>query len=416
MNPACGPAHKPPSYPDPERAEALLSLGDEITELSAHLDAGTYQLLQLIGRFDQQERLARHGHSFLCPLAELALWLESRRCPRTGPGCRALPGLPKISAAFREGRVSYSKVRAMTRVATAANEDVLLDVALGGTASHVERQVRVYRNIKRSDALKLENLRHTQRELSWFEDDDGSWVFKGRFTPEQGALISKALDAAMEQLFTEQKNVPEEVSAETSRSQPLEHPVPQGVASRRADALQRMAEAFLSTEASNASSGDRYLVNIHTAVETLKTNGTGAESALEDGGRVSAETSRRLSCDCSVVQWRDRPAVNRSTLVANLARFHRLFAAPYNVATAVAASRAAPARTLSMPTTSSIGPMGVKLRWKTWCCCAAGITGWCMKKVLVLKPDFWAQLISPCPAEKSFHPAPHRFLRKRHRT
>ncbi|MSQ99548.1 MAG: HNH endonuclease [Xanthomonadales bacterium] len=82
----------------------------------------------------------------------------------------ALPGLPKISAAFREGRVSYSKVRAMTRVATAANED-----------------------------------------------DDGSWVFKGRFTPEQGALIRKALDAALAQLFIEQKNIPDDVSAETSR-------------------------------------------------------------------------------------------------------------------------------------------------------------------------------------------------------
>ena len=104
-------------------------------------------------------------------------------------------------------------------------------------ASHVERQVSVYRRIKRADALKLENLRHTQRELSWFEDDDGSWVFKGRFTAEQGVVIGKALEAAMEQLFIEQKNIPDDVSAETSRSQPLDQPVPHPIASRRADAL-----------------------------------------------------------------------------------------------------------------------------------------------------------------------------------
>ena len=195
----------------------------------------------------------------------------------------------------------------MTRVATAANEEVLLDVALGGTASHVERQVSIYRHIKRGDALKQEKLRHAQRELNWFEDDDGSWVFKGRFTPEQGALIRKALDAAMEQLFTEQKSVPDDVSAETSCSLPLDQPVPQGIASRRADAMQRLAEVFLSRDAGNISSTDNYVVNIHTEMETLKTDGAGAESELEDIGHVSAETSRRLSCDCSVVHWRDAP-------------------------------------------------------------------------------------------------------------
>jgi hypothetical protein len=262
-------------------------------------------MLQLIGRFDEQG--GWHGTGIL----SCAHWLNWRCGLNLGAAreqvrvARALPGLPKISAAFREGRVSFSKVRAMTRVATATNEDVLLDVALGGTASHVERQVRIYRHIKRCDALQLENLRHTQRELTWFEDDDGSWVFKGRFTPEQGALIKKALDAAMEQLFVEQKNVPDDVSAETSRSQPLDQAVPQPVSSRRADALQRLAESFLSGTEHQCSGGDRYLINIHTEMETLKADGAGAESELEDAGCVSAETSRRMACDCSVVHWHE---------------------------------------------------------------------------------------------------------------
>jgi hypothetical protein len=196
-----------------QRRSHIEQLEDDITELAAHIDAASFRLLELIGSFDQQR--GWHGTGIL----SCAHWLNWRCGLNLGAAreqvrvARALPGLPKISAAFREGRVSFSKVRAMTRVATAANEDVLLDVALGGTASHVERQVRIYRHIKRADALQLENLRHTQRELTWFEDDDGSWVFKGRFTPEQGALIKKALDAAMDQLFVEQKNVPEEVSA-----------------------------------------------------------------------------------------------------------------------------------------------------------------------------------------------------------
>lgn len=127
---------------------------------------------------------------------------------------RALPGLPKISTAFREGKVSYSKVRAMTRVATDKNEEALLQVALSGTASHVETQVRLDRKTKRIEALQQENLNHAHRELSWYEDDDGSWIFKGRFTAEQGVLLKKALEAASDQLFEEQQYVPDNVSAD----------------------------------------------------------------------------------------------------------------------------------------------------------------------------------------------------------
>ncbi len=320
---------------------------------------------------------------------------------------RALPGLPKISHAFRAGRVSFSKVRAMTRVATKDNEDVLLNVALGGAASHVERQVRLYRNIKRGDALKQENLRYAQREMNWFEDDNGSWVFKGRFTPEQGALIRKALDTAMDQLFIEQRNVPDEVSAETSRSLPLDRPVPQGIASRRADALQRLAEVFLSRDAGNISSTDNYVVNIHTEMKTLQAEGAGAESALEDSGHVSAETSRRLTCDCSVVHWRDAPGGEPLSVGRKPASFHRLFVAPYTGGMAAAASPVAPAPALSMRTTSRTGQTAVKLRWKTSYCCVVGITGWCMKRDLVCRPGHSARSTSLFPVANSYHRALH---------
>ena len=134
---------------------------------------------------------------------------------------RALPGLPKILASFRIGKVSYSKVRAMTRVATPKNEEVLLNVALHGTAAHVETQVRLYRKIKRFEVLEQENLRHAKRELSLYQDDDGFWVLRGRLTTEQGALLSKALDAASDQLFEEQEQVPEEVATDREKNLPL---------------------------------------------------------------------------------------------------------------------------------------------------------------------------------------------------
>jgi hypothetical protein len=86
----------------------------------------------------------------------------------------------------------------MTRVATVKNEEYLLMIATHGTAAHVERLVSKYRMVKRIEALEQENTRHAQRELSWFVDDDGYWVVRGRFTLEQGAVIQKVLEQVME--------------------------------------------------------------------------------------------------------------------------------------------------------------------------------------------------------------------------
>ncbi len=301
------PGHLPSArkYPDLQHFEDLSRLGDEITEMAAHLAAGTCELLELIHIFDEEEGWSFPG------IASCAHWLNWKCSMSMGTArervrvARALPALPKILAAFRIGKVSYSKVRAMTRVATWRNEDVLLNVAFHGTAAHVETHVRLYRKVKRIEALEQGEVQHAKRRLSLYEDDDGPWVMSGRFTPEQGALISKALDAAQEQLFEEQKQVPEEVAREIDQNLPPDQVLPYAFASRLCDALERVAEGFLAGTKSESSGGDRYLVNIHTDVETLKEDGTGAESEIEDRGHVSAETSRRMACDCSVVHWHD---------------------------------------------------------------------------------------------------------------
>jgi len=300
-------SHQPHAgyYPDHERTIELDRMADGITELVAHLDAGTFQLLELICEFDKNEGWAGPG------INSCAHWLNWKCGMSLGPArervrvARALPDLPQISAAFREGRVSYSKVRAMTRVATANNEKALLQIALHGTATHVETQVRLYRKTKRIEALEEENLRHGHRELSWYIDDDDYWVFKGRFTPEQGALLQKALEAAGDQLFDEQQHVPVDVSEEISSTVPLDSTSPEPVSQKRADELARVVEGFLSGISKDQSGGDRYMINIHTDIETLKQDGTGAESEIEDRGHVPAETSRRMACDCSIVHWHE---------------------------------------------------------------------------------------------------------------
>ncbi|MDX1378800.1 MAG: DUF222 domain-containing protein [Anaerolineales bacterium] len=282
----------------------ISSLGERITELVAHLDAGTYQLLVLIGEFDAKQEWG-------CGIQSCAHWLNIYCGMGVGAArervrvARALPGLRKISKAFSAGRVSYSKVRAMTRVANPENEEFLLNMAMYGTANQVEKLVRHYRRHQRFEKLAEDNVRFSQRRVNLRQDDDDTWVINGRLTAEQGALLKKALDLGVEQLFQEQKGVPEEVEEEEFDSHPMNETWSELFEARRSDALARMAEAFIASDQSQACGGDAYLVNIHTDVDTLMDDGEGAASELEDGCHVSAETSRRLSCDASVVHWLD---------------------------------------------------------------------------------------------------------------
>ena len=269
----------------------LQTLADEITELSAHIAAATYRFLILIREFDQREGWEGPG------LKSCAHWLNWQCGIGMGAArekvrvAHALTDLPRISEAFRTGRISFSKVRAMTRVATPQNEEYLLMIAEHGTAAHVERLVRGYRSVKRTEALEAENLRHDLRELCWFIDDDGSYVLKAQLTPEQGARVVQALNAAMEGPSNGESKEHKNVSAETP------------IATRRADALERVAEGFLARGDQANTGGDRCTLHIHTDIDTLRADGEGAEAELASGGRVCAETSRRLACDSGVVRW-----------------------------------------------------------------------------------------------------------------
>ena len=216
-------------------------LEDQITELAAHIHAANYRLLSLIREFDEAAGWSGPG------LRSCAHWLNWKCGINLGAArekvrvAHALVELPLVSDAFSGGRVSYSKVRALTRVATAENEDFLLRIALSGTASHVERAVRQFRGAKRAQALEDENERHQQRKVVWRLDDDGSYVLSARLNPEQGERVRLAIEAAMEEIEAEQENV----SAETSGEPNMDRPKPDPAEQRRADGLERLADRFL---------------------------------------------------------------------------------------------------------------------------------------------------------------------------
>jgi hypothetical protein len=112
----------------------------------------------------------------------------------------ALEGLPKIAASMARGELSYSKVRALTRIACGTTEDSLLMIALHGTAHHVEKLVRHYRQVEHAEDLARETRQEERCRLSCWYDSDGSLIVQGRIPALKGALFEKALEAAMEAL------------------------------------------------------------------------------------------------------------------------------------------------------------------------------------------------------------------------
>jgi Domain of unknown function (DUF222) len=186
-----------PTHP---RVAELERLGDEIAELAAHLDAATARLLGLIREFD--ERAGWNTGFRSCDE-----WLSWRVGMNLGAArervrvARALPALPRLAAALARGELSYAKVRALTRVATPETEERLLALGQAGTASHVERIVRGWRRVDRQAEAREVKLRHQNRAVHLFHEDDGTVVLRGRLEPEVGALLVKALDAAREALY-----------------------------------------------------------------------------------------------------------------------------------------------------------------------------------------------------------------------
>src|SRR2546428_9776824 len=124
--------------PTPEPVVELERLGDAIAELSAHLDAATARLLDLIREFD-----AREGWN--TGFRSCAAWLSWRVGLDLGAArervrvARALGTLPRLAQALARGELSYAKVRALTPLATPETEARLPGVGRPGTAGHVLR-------------------------------------------------------------------------------------------------------------------------------------------------------------------------------------------------------------------------------------------------------------------------------------
>jgi hypothetical protein len=241
--------------------EEVAALGEVIAETAAIIDVATHRFLTQLREFDRVDGWHRAG-ALSC-----AHWLSWRVGMDLGAArekvrvARKLGELPVIDESLRKGEVSYSKVRAMTRVATAANEGELLGMARAATGAQLEKICRLKRMV---NGLAGESAKDVEgrRYVAERPTEDGMVSIQLRLLPEEAAAVMKALAVAG--------------------------------SGNRADGAVALAEAALAGDGREGSMRPPVEVVVHVQAADL-------EGRTELGDGVSAERCRRLLCDAGVV-------------------------------------------------------------------------------------------------------------------
>jgi len=283
-----------------DRHQEIEELDAAIGKLSRTINTANYELMKLIREFD--ERAGWLKWSF----TDAVHWLMWR-CDLSKNAARdklriahALKLLPLISSAFSCGRLSYSKVRALTRVATAENEAELIELAMKMSAAHVEQQCRRMKHAEAGSVKQAVRAYDARSLRTWRDESRGAMRITLEVPIEEGALFEKAID---------------KVAAGLSEDSALSCAADDKQASwaaMQADAAIAMARECLSGGSSlstdvNAQSvrsysADHYQVMVHVdeaaLVKSTRQNNAEAPACSSE---LPIESVRRLCCDGSIV-------------------------------------------------------------------------------------------------------------------
>ena len=311
-------------------------LETQICELAGHLTAATCRFLLLVGDFD-----ARRGWESW-DLPSCSAWL-SWKC-QLSPGAareqvrvaRALRDLPVIRGEFAAGRLSYAKVRALTRIATPVTEADLTELAGPMTGAQLDRFARAHRRVSQAEDQQAQ----AERRVTWrWDEHDGSLAMTVRLPGASGQVLVQALRAAADDLDHPHRDRPGDqdhappglggrgASAEAPPTASDAAPgpdLPDGPArsspqaASLADALVGLAADYLAGKITDAANPDIYQVIIHAGPEALTTTdpGPAPDAAavpgpaghpadplrchVEDGPAISPATAQRIACQATI--------------------------------------------------------------------------------------------------------------------
>ncbi len=251
------------------------ALGERIASMAATIDVAMHHVLTDIRAFDAVGGWGYQG-AMSCAhwLSWRIGWTLSTARDRVRVAQR-LGELPLIDTALSKGEISYSKVRAMTRVATPENESVLLDYARHSTAAQLETICRKYQMVQRLNDPDRER-EAAYRKVTKRDLEDGMVRVEATLRADEAAIVWAAIQQATK-------------DSETNKS--------------KVDGLLAIVQGYL-----RGDSPERSPTEVVVTVPQESLASTAEEpAALADGQVVSAETARRLACDCGVVEIVEGP-------------------------------------------------------------------------------------------------------------
>lgn len=269
----------------------------------------------------------RRGGDLSHGMKSTAHWLHARFGIALGAArekvrvARALAELPSVAETFSRGQISYSKVRALTRISTPDNETELLRVAERSTAADMEQLCKEYRQLEKLQNPEWPAIQYRMRRLGWYWDEEGMLVIEGRLPPAEGALFIKLMECKRDQLYREEQARKRE--AQTSGEQSSESA--EEVDNRTA--AERRADTLLASFEEDRNEGDaeprtlpgvartqvmlHVVVDANTQVDDAEPSQTETRDSalsrrrpdvrLEPGPVIGASTARRLCCDAAKV-------------------------------------------------------------------------------------------------------------------
>jgi hypothetical protein len=328
-----GPAIAVHSSPTPEQVALAEEQADanalagRICAAAAMSAQSECQLLELIGEFDATDAIR-----WWTDVQSLAHWLGWACSMSPGVArehvrvAKALRRMPTVREAFRSGRLSYSKVREVTRVVDAVDEAQLCELALTATASQLARTISGYRA---ADGGRI--TQQPKRTMRWQTREDGMVDFRVCLPAEEAATLIAAITAAKDQFGAP----PEKPSSARCDVEATEAGTAAAYSS--ADGLLDVARVFLDTAPEDRSGEDRSLVVVHVSAENLSRSGDADDLAVTDPetahvpagtpndsesvpagtlsdaasgdptchidgvGPIESETARRLACDSTLL-------------------------------------------------------------------------------------------------------------------
>lgn len=265
-----------------QEIHSIDDLEHEIVELAATLERGMSRWLALVADYDRRGGWRQWGARSMSDWLAARCGLVARTAREHVRVARRLDELEETRRAYARGELSFSKVRAVTRYATADDEHEIVEMARACTAARLERVLAARRNAPSADPVTAEQV-HARRRLDWWWQPDGALHLHGRLGADDGAAVVEALETAAEALH-----------GGTGEERPA-------LPARRADALTEIV----------FSGAPRAQVVVHVDTAALACTDPEAPAgeicAMDNGPAIPSRAARRLACDADLLIARHQP-------------------------------------------------------------------------------------------------------------